>query len=80
MEGIEIGVAICSREVCLCVYCRDLVGVSLTLYCVVCVQVTNREVQVALLSPLELKLRQACAMGRRDRRRGDELQRRLVEV
>lgn len=43
-------------------------------------KVTVREGQVAFLAPLEPKLRQACAMGRRDRQRGDALQRRLIEV
>lgn len=43
-------------------------------------QVTGLEGQVAFLAPLRPKLRQACALGRKDRQRGDVLMRRLIEV
>ncbi|CAM9256909.1 unnamed protein product [Discosporangium mesarthrocarpum] len=47
-------------------------------------EVTLREGQVAYLSPMEAQLRhklgQVCAMGRRDKHRGDVLQQRLTET
>ncbi|CAM9979949.1 unnamed protein product [Ectocarpus sp. 8 AP-2014] len=43
-------------------------------------QMTALESQVAFLAPLQPKLRMACALGRKDRTRGDALQGKLIEV
>ncbi|CAM9789752.1 unnamed protein product, partial [Ectocarpus sp. 12 AP-2014] len=43
-------------------------------------QMTALESQVAFLAPLQPKLRMACALGRKDRMRGDALQGKLIEA
>ncbi|CAM9499803.1 unnamed protein product [Scytosiphon promiscuus] len=43
-------------------------------------QVTGLENQVAFLAPLQPKLRMVCSLGKKDRMRGDLLQRRLIEA
>eukprot|EP00903_Cladosiphon_okamuranus_P016189 g14940.t1 len=43
-------------------------------------QVTFLESQVAFLAPLHPKLKMACALGRKDRQRGNALQGRLIEA
>ncbi|CAM9691398.1 unnamed protein product [Ectocarpus sp. 4 AP-2014] len=43
-------------------------------------QTTALESQVAFLAPLQPKLRMACALGRKDRMRGDALQGKLIEA
>ncbi|CAM9826047.1 unnamed protein product, partial [Ectocarpus sp. 12 AP-2014] len=43
-------------------------------------QMTTLESQVAFLAPLQPKLRMACALGRKDRMRGDALQGKLIEA
>ncbi|CAM9125927.1 unnamed protein product [Ectocarpus sp. 13 AM-2016] len=43
-------------------------------------QMTALESQVAFLTPLQPKLRMACALGRKDRMRGDALQGKLIEA
>ncbi|CAN0087545.1 unnamed protein product [Ectocarpus fasciculatus] len=43
-------------------------------------QMTALESQVAFLAPLQPKLRMACALGKKDRLRGDALQRKLIEA